>query len=94
MTQHLSKKFDVNDPYRIMMTKALLKKLYDMGLVERTVTTLLEADKLTVTSMCRRRLAIVLRNLKMCETLEQSTKFIKQGHIRIGPQGLALVFVL
>lgn len=29
---------------------------------------------------------MVLRNLKMCENLEQAQKFIRQGHVRIGPQ--------
>ncbi len=58
-----------------------------MGLIERAQQpNLTDADKLTVTSLCRRRLAIVLRNLKMCQTLEQATKFVRQGHIRIGPQ--------
>lgn len=73
LTAHLSKCFDVKDPYRVMMTRALLKKLYDMGLVERAQDSLVDADKLTVTALCRRRLAIVLRNLKMCENLAQAT---------------------
>jgi ribosomal protein S4 len=63
----------------------LTEPRYDIGLVERTQNTLLEADKITVTSMCRRRIAIVMRNLKMCESLDQATKFVRQGHVRIGP---------
>ena len=73
------------DPYRKMMTMALLKKLYDMGLIQQTQN-LMDADKVTVSSICRRRLAVVLRNLNMCEHLSQATTFVQQGHVRIGPQ--------
>lgn len=84
VTQALGR-LPVDDPYRQMMTLALLKKLYDMGLVQQP-RTLADADKITVTSLLRRRLAIVLRSLKMCERLSQASDFIRQGHIRIGPQ--------
>ena len=73
------------DPYRKMMTLALLKKLHDMGLIEKTQS-LMDADRVTVTTICRRRLAMVLRQLKMCENLDQATTYVRQGHIRVGPQ--------
>lgn len=76
---------NVDDPFRKMMTQALLKKLYDMGLLEKAKS-LVDADKVTVTSICRRRLAVILKNLKMCESLTQANNFVRQGHIRIGPQ--------
>jgi U3 small nucleolar ribonucleoprotein protein IMP3 len=74
-----------DDPFRKMMTMALLKKLYDMGLIQQTQN-LMDAEKVTVSSICRRRLAIILRNLNMCEYLSQATTFVQQGHVRIGPQ--------
>ena len=75
----------VEDPYRQMMTMAVLKKLHDMGLIEKAQS-LVDADKVTVSSICRRRLAVVLRSLKMCEHMSQATTFVQQGHVRIGPQ--------
>ena len=84
LTRHLGR-MPADDPFRKMMTQALLKKLYDMGLVQQTQS-LLDADKVTVSSFCRRRLAIVLRNLKMCEHLPQATDFVRKGHVRIGPR--------
>merc|ERR1712065_95048 len=84
LTNRLSK-MNVDDPFRKIMTQALLKKLYDMGLIEKA-RSLVDADGVTVTSICRRRLAIILRNLNMCENLSQATAFVKQGHVRIGPQ--------
>ena len=84
LTRHLGR-MKADDPFRKMMTQALLKKLWDMGLVQQTQS-LLDADKVTVSSLCRRRLAIVLRNLKMCERLDQAKQFVQQGHVRIGPR--------
>ena len=84
LTRHLGR-LPADDPFRKMMTQALLKKLHDMGLVQQTQS-LLDADKVTVSSMCRRRLAIVLRNLKMCEHLPQAINYVRQGHVRIGPR--------
>ena len=68
-----------------MMTRALMKKLYDMGLVEKSES-LLDADQVTVPRLLARRLALVLRELKMCEHLSQANAFVVQGHVRIGPQ--------
>lgn len=56
-----------------------------MGLIEKTQS-LMDADRVTVTTICRRRLAMVLRQLKMCENLDQATTYVRQGHIRVGPQ--------
>jgi U3 small nucleolar ribonucleoprotein protein IMP3 len=84
LTRHLGR-MPPDDPFRKLMTQALLKKLYDMGLTQQTQS-LLDADKVTVSSFCRRRLAIVLRNLKMCEHLPQAMDYVRQGHVRIGPR--------
>ncbi|KAM0745765.1 U3 small nucleolar ribonucleoprotein IMP3 [Meredithblackwellia eburnea MCA 4105] len=41
--------------------------------------------KVTVSAMCRRRLAVVLVRLKMAETVKMAVTYIEQGHVRVGP---------
>lgn len=43
-------------------------------------------EKLTVSSFCRRRLAVVMVRIKMSETIREAITFIEQGHVRVGPQ--------
>lgn len=46
-------------------------------------------NKLTVSAFCRRRLAVVMcAGLKMAETVSAATKFIEQGHVRVGPDAI------
>jgi U3 small nucleolar ribonucleoprotein protein IMP3 len=42
-------------------------------------------DRLSTSSFCRRRLAVVAVRLRMCETLKEAATLIEQGHIRVGP---------
>mmetsp|Transcript_23508 Transcript_23508/g.32428 ORF Transcript_23508/g.32428 Transcript_23508/m.32428 type:complete len:183 (-) Transcript_23508:84-632(-) len=81
----LLKKMDARDPVRIELTEHLLQKLNAMGVVP-TKKSLGLCDKLSVSSFCRRRLAVVLVRLKMAETLREAVTFIEQGHIRVGPE--------
>ncbi|KAJ5071801.1 u3 small nucleolar ribonucleoprotein imp3 [Anaeramoeba ignava] len=78
------KRLDSTDPFRIEMSKNLIDKLYDMGLIARKKN-LFECEKISVSSFCRRRLAVVLVRLKFTENLKESVTFIEQGHIRVGP---------
>ena len=55
-----------------------------MGVVP-TKRSLVQTEKLSTSSFCRRRLAVVAVRLKMCETLREACTFIEQGHIRVGP---------
>lgn len=75
---------DPNDPFRIKMTDQLLEKLSSMGIITAD-NSLSQAFKVTTSSFCRRRLAVVLNKLKMCESVKQATKLIQQGHVRVGP---------
>mmetsp|Transcript_16057 Transcript_16057/g.28844 ORF Transcript_16057/g.28844 Transcript_16057/m.28844 type:complete len:186 (-) Transcript_16057:250-807(-) len=79
------KGLDPRDPYRVKTTEQLINKLYNMGLVN-TRKSLQEADKLTASSFCRRRLPVVMVRLKMSETLREAVTFIEQGHVRVGPE--------
>jgi len=79
------KKLDARDRVRQELTEQLLEKLYNMGVIP-TKKSLLLCDKLSTSSFCRRRLAVVMVRLKMAETLREAVTFIEQGHIRVGPE--------
>lgn len=87
---HLLSLLDASDPTRRKFEDLLLEKLWDIGVlgiggggkgklsdVERRVT---------VAAFARRRLPIVMTRLKMSETVQAATKFIEQGHVRVGPE--------
>lgn len=83
----------------------MLNKLYDMGILGAWLLGYLTADvgakpsdienKVTVSSIARRRLAVVATRLKMAESVSdvsgggaadsQAVRTIEQGHIRVGP---------
>lgn len=73
-----------DDLNRIEITEQLLKKLYNMGVINNT-SSLKSIEHLTVSAFCRRRLPIVMVRLKMAENLKEAINFIEQGHIRVGP---------
>lgn len=73
-----------DDPFRIAMTDQLLKKLVDLGLINKA-TSLKSADDLTASALCRRRLPVVLVRLKMAETLKAAVTLVESGQIRVGP---------
>jgi U3 small nucleolar ribonucleoprotein protein IMP3 len=75
---------DPADPTRLAVTEQLLEKLYAAGAIP-TRGSLALCDKLSTSSFCRRRLAVVLVRLKMAETLREATTFVEQGHVRVGP---------
>jgi len=78
------RKMEPTDPTRLALTEALLEKLYNCGAIP-TRKSLALCDKLSTSSFCRRRLAVVLVRLKMAETLVEAATFIEQGHVRVGP---------
>ncbi|KAF8660313.1 hypothetical protein HU200_057888 [Digitaria exilis] len=78
------KQMDPRDPFRIQMTDMLLDKLYNMGLIS-TNKSLVKCEKLSVSSFCRRRLATVMKKIKMTEHLKEAVTYIQQGHVRVGP---------
>lgn len=79
------KRLDPKDPFRVQTTSVLLEKLYNMGVIP-TKKSLALCDRLTVSSFCRRRLAVVLVRLKFAETMKEAVTFVEQGHIRVGPE--------
>ena len=51
-----------------------------------TKKSLAQLERLSVSSLCRRRLAVVLVKLKMSESIREAAALIEQGHVRVGPQ--------
>ena len=66
------------------MTEQLLKKLFDMGIIN-TQKSLQRADEITASAICRRRLPVIMVRLKMAETVKNAVEFVEQGQVRIGP---------
>jgi U3 small nucleolar ribonucleoprotein protein IMP3 len=59
------------DPFRSQYEGNLLSKLYDMGILDITSKVSDIEGKVTVSALCRRRLAVVMCRLKMCETVSK-----------------------
>ena len=77
-------KLPQSDPVRKQLSESLLAKLYNMGVIGDT-SSLTAIEKLSVSSLCRRRLPVLMVRLKMSETLKEATTFVQQGHVRVGP---------
>lgn len=73
------------DPFRNKAAEQLLEKLYDCGLISNK-NTLSQLARVSVASLCKRRLASVLMTLKMSQNLQEATTLIQQGHVRVGPE--------
>ena len=71
-----------DDKFRMQMTEQLLEKLFNMGLINSKHSLQL-CEKLPVSSFCRRRLPIILQQLKFAETNKEAVAFIEQGRNRI-----------
>ena len=73
-----------------------MAKLHDMGILNTatnvststyTGATLSSVEhKITVSAFARRRLAVVMTRLKMADTVQAATKFVEQGHVRVGTE--------
>lgn len=74
------------DPVRIEMTDLLLDKLHGLGIIQNK--RLLACDAIAASTLCRRRLPVVLVRLKFAETMREAVTLVEQGHIRVGPQSI------
>ena len=80
------KALDAHDPVRIEMTDLLLDKLHSLGIIQNK--RLLACDKIAASTLCRRRLPVVLVRLKFAETMREAVQLVEQGHIRVGPHSV------
>ena len=76
---------DTNTLFRVKMEKQLTDKLYDLGLIPSKSLGSSALMSLSVSSLCRRRLPTVLCRLKMSESIQEATRMIQEGHVRVGP---------
>ncbi|GAB7366305.1 hypothetical protein MBLNU230_g8105t1 [Neophaeotheca triangularis] len=91
--RHLAHRLALLPPesaFRRKQEDALLEKLHDMGLLGvggggRGKLSDVER-KVTVSAFCRRRLAVVMTRLRMAENVTAATKFVEQGHVRVGTE--------
>lgn len=77
------RQMDSKDRIRIELTQQLLDRLYNLGVIE--VRDLQACENINVAAICRRRLPVVLKKLRFCEKVEEADRYVRQGHIRIGP---------
>ncbi|PHH81036.1 hypothetical protein CDD80_4340 [Ophiocordyceps camponoti-rufipedis] len=64
----------------------LLDKLYDTGILS-TRTKLSSVEKgVTVSAFARRRLPVVMTRLRMAPTVQDATRLIEQGQVRVGTE--------
>lgn len=68
---------------RMEVTQQILEKLFHMGLIHEKLG-LAEVDKVGVEAFCKRRIATVVRDLKMAPNCEFAAKSIHHGHVRVG----------
>ena len=74
------------DPFRLKHEDLLLAKLYDMGLL-RTRAKLSDVErKITVSAMARRRIGVVMTQLRMCDLVSVGVRLVEQGHVRVGTE--------
>ena len=71
------------DEYRIKKTKEILDKMYSLGLITHQ-TSLLDVDKIGISTFCRRRLSYLMFKNKYCESIKEAVTFIEQGNVRVG----------
>lgn len=64
--------------------KNLLDKLYNCGLIQNRKFS--ECQYLSVSSICRRRLSVILVKLGMSQRVCDADKLIQHSHVRIGTQ--------
>jgi U3 small nucleolar ribonucleoprotein protein IMP3 len=78
------KTLKADDPFRIAMTDQLLTKLSNLGLIQQA-SSLKQAEDLAASSLCRRRLPVIMVRMKMAENMRTAITFVEQGQVRVGP---------
>lgn len=79
------KDIEEKNPFRVESSAKMLEKLHMMGLIP-TKWDLELCNSVTASSFCRRRLPVMMVKSKMCGSIPMATKFIQQGHVRVGPE--------
>ncbi len=81
LAETLSRTAD-NDPTKIFVTRKLLSKLIDLGVISERKLSL--CTGVTVSAFCNRRLPVVMTHKKIMPNFKDADKFIQQGHVKLG----------
>lgn len=81
LSESLAKLAD-NDTTKMFIGKKLINLLYSIGIIADRK--LVDCAKVTVSSICKRRLAIVMCHKNMIEGYANADKFVQQGHAKVG----------
>ena len=71
------------DKVRIDLTREFVDRVYKLGFIESPL--LSECENISASSVCKRRRPVVLCQLKFCQRVSDADRYVRQGHIRIGP---------
>lgn len=71
-----------SDPTKTMIAKKLINLLYGIGLIEEKK--LVDCTKITVSSLCKRRIAMIMVSNKMMKSYKDADRYVQQGHVRLG----------
>jgi U3 small nucleolar ribonucleoprotein protein IMP3 len=87
---HLLSNLDPADPFRVQQEEIMLEKLWQLGILKQNRAqgaglSSMEKD-VTVSAIARRRLAILMVRISMVPDVKSSTRFIEQGHVRVGSE--------
>ncbi|KPM03091.1 hypothetical protein QR98_0015210 [Sarcoptes scabiei] len=75
---------ETEDEFRNECSALLIEKLYSIGLIQ--TKRLRRCNDISVSSFCRRRLPVYMIKSGMFNgPLEIAVKYVKHGHVRIGP---------
>ncbi|KAL7712253.1 U3 small nucleolar ribonucleoprotein subunit [Entamoeba marina] len=75
-------KLPKDDAFRMVLTKRICDRLYELGVVNLPEKGLRMLDILNASAFCRRRLAIMVKNNKMANHVEMAETLIQ--HERLG----------
>ncbi|BES95230.1 unnamed protein product [Nesidiocoris tenuis] len=81
----LIKSLDSNSIFRANASARLLEKVYSLGLISAKWDLGL-CSSVDATSFCRRRLPVLMVKTRMAPTVKMATKFVEQGHVRVGSE--------
>lgn len=70
---------------RIEITRKVAQKLYEMGVCDVPEASLEELKNTRASMFMARRLPCILFKLNMSQKMEDAVAFVKQGHVRVGP---------
>ena len=82
----LLRKLPEQSNFRKHILKQTLNKLFECGILKSKDGTESTLEKISVSSMVRRRLVVMLKSLKFVETLKEGELYLSQGHFMIGNQ--------